>query len=80
MKMEAKNTVTLLPYAQNNAQLDKNYANMTKPIPRAVDMRTYAYQLVETHKVLFVIWIGAHLFALAQKPYKITELMPLVAQ
>jgi hypothetical protein len=40
--MEPKNTVTLLPYAQNNAQLDRNYANMTKLIPMVADMKTFA--------------------------------------
>ena len=70
----------LPPFAQNNAQQVKNCANMTKLTQRAADMRTYVYKLDEIHKVLFVTWIGVHLSVPVQKPYKIMELMPLVAQ
>jgi len=80
MKMAPRNIAMLLPYAQNNAQQDKNYVNMMKLIPMVADMKMFALILDEILKVLSVIWIGAHHSALEHKPYKIMELMPLVAQ
>jgi len=73
-------TATLPLYAQNNAQLDINYVNMTKLTLMVADTKMYVLLLVEIHKVLSAIWTGVHLFALAHKPYKIMELMQLVAQ
>jgi len=80
MMMAPKYTAMLPPYAQNNAQPDKNYANMTKPIPMVVDTKMSVWKLEKILKVLSAQWIGAHHSALEHKPYKIMESMPLVAQ
>merc|ERR1711872_1172267 len=51
-----------------------------KPTLMVADMRMFVWQLDETHKELFVTWIGVHLSALVHKPYKTMELMLLAVQ
>ena len=71
----------MLPlYAQNNVLQDKNCVNTMKPTLMVADMRMFVWQLDETHKELFVTWIGVHLSALVLKLYKTMELMPLAVQ
>ena len=77
--MEQPNIALLLLYAQNSAQLAKNYVTTKKMTQMAATTKIFAYISPWMVKIGLAPWIGVHLFVQGLKPYKTMESMNLVA-